>query len=43
MSHQVDAFREGLGVFVDDSLRSTLRQCCTVAEIQVRSGMCALA
>ena len=37
MSHQVAAFREGLGVFVDDSLRTTLRQCCTVAEIQVRS------
>ena len=32
---QLSAFREGLGVFVDDELRASLRKCCTVADIQL--------
>ena len=32
---QVAAFREGLSVFVDAEIRDTLRNCCTVAEIQL--------
>ena len=32
---QVGAVREGLGVFVDDEVRATLRSCCTVAEFQL--------
>ena len=32
---QVDAVREGLGVFVNEALRATLRKCCTVADIQL--------
>jgi hypothetical protein len=32
---QVEAFREGLSVFLGDVLQSTLRQCCSVAEIQL--------
>ena len=33
--HQVAAFREGLGVFVDARLRKRLCKCCTVAEVQL--------
>jgi len=32
---QVEAFRNGLGVFLDDDLRATLRACCSVADIQL--------
>ena len=32
---QVDAFRDGLSVFIDEELATTLRACCTVAEIQL--------
>ena len=32
---QVTAFRSGLGVFLDEDLLSTLRTCCTVAEVQL--------
>ena len=32
---QVTAFRSGLGVFFDEDLLSTLRTCCTVAEVQL--------
>ena len=33
---QIDAFRGGLSVFLDEKLRETLRQCCTVVDFQVR-------
>ena len=32
---QVEAFRDGLGVFVTTELRAKLRQCATVAELQL--------
>ena len=32
---QIDAFREGLGVFVNDEVGAQLRQLCTVADVQV--------
>ena len=32
---QISAFQEGLGVFVDEDLRSTLCRCCTVSDIQL--------
>ena len=35
IEEQVGAVREGLGVFVDDAVRATLRTCCTVAEFQL--------
>jgi hypothetical protein len=35
ISAQITAFREGLGVFIDDDLRSTLSRCCTVSDIQL--------
>ena len=35
------AVREGLGVFVNDELRASLRRCCTVADIQLL--MCGVA
>ena len=35
IEEQVGAVREGLGVFVDDATRATLRSCCTVAEFQL--------
>mgnify|MGYP006104031409 CR=1 FL=1 len=38
---QVGAVREGLGVFVNDELRASLRRCCTVADIQLL--MCGVA
>ena len=33
--HQVNAFRDGLSVFVDAQLRATLCKCCTVAEVEL--------
>lgn len=35
IEEQVGAVRDGLGVFVDDDVRATLRSCCTVAEFQL--------
>ena len=35
MPDQVKAFRDGLGVFVNDALRWRMRQCLTVGEIQL--------
>ena len=35
LTTQIDAFREGLGVFVDGALRDSLRSCCTVADLQL--------
>ena len=32
---QVEAFRAGFSVFINDELLATLRQCCTVAELQL--------
>ena len=32
---QVNAFRQGLGVFLDEALMAKLRACCTVAEFQL--------
>ena len=32
---QVAAFRNGLGVFVDEDLRATVRACCSVADVQL--------
>ena len=32
---QVDAVVEGLAVFVSDELRASLRECCTVGDIQL--------
>ena len=32
---QINAFRQGLDVFLDDALRAKLRACCTVAEFQL--------
>jgi hypothetical protein len=32
---QVDAVVEGLAVFVSDELRASLRDCCTVGDIQL--------
>ena len=33
--HQAAAFRSGLAVFLDDALLTTLRTCCTVADVQL--------
>ena len=35
VQEQVNAFRKGLGVFVDDKLCENLRSCCTIGELQL--------
>ena len=32
---QIEAFRQGLAVFLTDPLRASLRSCCTVADVQL--------
>ena len=34
VQEQVSAFRQGLGVFVDDELCKNLRSCCTTLDLQ---------